>query len=80
MFDGPDLSGIGSGDLALQSAEHEAFVEVDEEGTRAAAATGLAVAESHGPTVDVDRPFYFFVLDRSTRTVLFLGRVLDPRG
>lgn len=80
LFDGPDLSGMGIGGVAVSAVQHEAFIEVDEEGTRAAAATGVAVAESHGPTVTVDRPFLFFIVDQPTRSVLFLGRVLDPRG
>lgn len=78
LFEAPDLSGIAPG-LQVAAVEHEAFIEVDEEGTRAAAATGVAVPGSHGPTVTVDRPFLFFIIDKPTRTVLFLGRVLDPR-
>jgi serpin B len=78
LFSAPDLSGIAGG-LSIEAIEHEAFIEVDEAGTRAAAATGVAVAESHGPTVDVNRPFLFFIVDKLTGTVLFLGRVLDPR-
>lgn len=80
LFDGPDLSGMGIGDVAVSAVQHEAFIEVDEEGTRAAAATGVAVNDSHGPSVAVDRPFLFFIVDQPTRSVLFLGRVLDPRG
>jgi serpin B len=80
LFDAPDLSGMGVGNVFVSAVEHEAFIEVDEEGTRAAAATGVAVNDSHGPTIDVDRPFFFFIIDKPTRSVLFLGRVLDPRG
>jgi len=79
LFDGADLSGIAGGGLFVSAIEHEAFIEVDEEGTRAAAATGVAVADSHGPTIAFDRPFLFFIVDRPTRTLLFLGRVVDPR-
>jgi serpin B len=78
LFSAPDLSGIAGG-LAVAAIEHEAFVEVDEEGTRAAAATGVAVVDSHGPSISVDRPFLFFIVDKPTGSVLFLGRVLDPR-
>jgi serpin B len=78
LFEAPDLSGIAAGDFTVDSIEHEAFIEVDEEGTRAAAATGVAVVESHGPTIEVNRPFLFFVVDKPTSSVLFLGRVLDP--
>jgi serpin B len=78
LFDGADLSGIGDG-LKVAAIEHEAYIQVDEEGTKAAAATGVAIADSHGPTIDFDRPFFFFIIDRPTRSLLFLGRVLDPR-
>jgi serpin B len=80
LFAGADLSGItGSADLSVEHFEHEVFVEVDEEGTRAAAATGAALPASHGPAVTVDRPFLFAIRDRPTGTLLFLGRVVDPR-
>jgi len=80
LFDAPDLSGILPGGGVVDSVAHEAFIEVDEEGTRAAAATGVPIVSSHGPWIDVDRPFLFFIIDKLTGTVLFLGRVLDPRA
>lgn len=80
LFAGADLSGItGSTGLSVEHFEHEVYVQVDEEGTKAAAATGAAVPASHGPTVTVDRPFLFVIRDRLTGALLFLGRVLDPR-
>jgi serpin B len=78
MFSGADFSGIAPG-LSVEHFEHEVFLEIDEEGTRAAAATGAALAESHGPGVSVDRPFLFAIRDRPTGALLFLGRVVDPR-
>jgi serpin B len=75
-----DFSGMtGDRDLFLQTVQHEAFIEVDEEGTEAHAATGAAMAASHGPTVTVDRPFLFLIRDEPTGALLFLGRVMDPR-
>ena len=68
----------GSLGLLLSTVEHEAFIEVDEQGTRAAAATGGAMAASHGPTVMVNKPFLYVVRDRGSGAVLFIGRVLDP--
>jgi serpin B len=80
LFANADFSGItDSAALSVEHFEHEVFVEVDEEGTRAAAATGAALPASHGPTVTVDRPFLFAIRDRPTGTLLFLGRVVDPR-
>jgi serpin B len=74
-----DFSGmIDGGGLWLDQVEHEAFVDVDEQGTRAAAATGGEMAGSHGPTVTVDRPFVYLIRDRGAGTILFIGRVTDP--
>lgn len=74
-----DFSGmVEGGGLTLDQVEHEAFVEVDEQGTRAAAATGAEMAGSHGATIDVDRPFLYLVWDRGAGTILFIGRVTDP--
>jgi len=78
-----DLSGIsGSRDLFLSDAIHKAFIEVSEEGTEAAAATGLmAVARMLGPLpvrAHFDRPFVFFIKDQKTGMILFQGRVVDP--
>ena len=70
--------------LLISDAFHKAFVSVDEEGTEAAAATGVVVIlESARPTpkkVMVDRPFIFLIRDRATDAILFVGRVEDPRA
>ena len=82
-----DFSGIDGGfdpRLHITDILHEAFVAVDEEGTEAGAATGVVGGSDSIPQVDVtlhiDRPFFFFLVDEPTQTMLFLGRVLDPRG
>jgi serpin B len=74
-----DFSGmVDGGGLVLGQVEHEAMVEVDEEGTRAAAATGGAMVASHGPTIEVNRPYLYVIRDRGAGTILFIGRVTDP--
>lgn len=76
-----DFSGMtGAAGLWLQTVQHDAFIEVDENGTEAHAATGAAMAASHGPTIMFDRPFFFVIRDRPTGAILFLGRVSDPNG
>ncbi len=81
IYESADLSGmLGGSGFFLQTVQHEAFIEVDEEGTEAHAATGTAVAASHGPTITFDGPFFFVIRDRATGAILFLGRVTDPRG
>ena len=69
---------VEGGGLWIGRVEHEAFVEVDEDGTRAAASTGGAMVESHGPTVQVNRPFLNVIRDRGAGTILFIGRGHRP--
>lgn len=76
-----DFSGMdGARNLFIQSVIHEAFVAVDEEGTEAAAATGIVMGIVSMPmnTITVDRPFIFLIHDVETDTLLFIGRMLDP--
>ncbi|HQE91694.1 MAG TPA: serpin family protein [Anaerolineae bacterium] len=76
-----DFSGMdGTHDLFIQSIIHEAYVAVDEEGTEAAAATGVVAGIVSMPlnTITVDRPFIFLIHDVESDTLLFVGRVLDP--
>ena len=60
---------------------HKTAVEVNEEGTTAAAATGVAVgiaAVESGFTMVVDRPFFCAIRDNTTGAVLFMGSIVDP--
>ena len=84
-MDGKSCMDGGPECLYLSNVYHKAFVDVDEEGTEAAAATAVVVMPSSappGPPVEliVDRPFIFLIQDNRTGTVLFVGRVLDPSG
>ena len=76
-----DLSGIGSA-LMVDSVIHKAFVEVDEEGTTAAAATAISFGVTSIPSPGVpfvaDHPFHFLIRDNVSGAVLFMGRVSDP--
>ncbi|HUF37170.1 MAG TPA: serpin family protein [Anaerolineales bacterium] len=75
---GADLSGIAPG-LFIGAAVHQANISVDEAGTEAAAATGIALEES-GPeaAIVIDRPFIFIIINRDTGAILFMGRVFNP--
>jgi len=75
-----DLSGItGYKGLYVSSAVHKAFIQVDEEGTEATAATGIVVALASLPfQFTINRPFMFMIRHNPTGTVLFMGRVMDP--
>jgi len=78
-----NFSGInGQRTLFIDEIIHQAFVDVDEAGTEAAAATVVIIAELAAPAepkqVTVDRPFIFLIRDIETGTILFVGRVLNP--
>jgi serpin B len=78
-----DFSGMdGTRKLLITDVFHKAFVAVDEEGTEAAAATGVVVGLESMPVMDVeltvDRPFVYLIRDTETGAILFLGRVVDP--
>jgi serpin B len=78
-----DFSGMdGKTDLLIQDVLHKAFVSVDENGTEAAAATGVVVGivaiPANQADVKIDRPFIFLIRDIPTGSIIFVGRVLDP--
>ena len=77
-----DFSGISAeGALFVSDVVHEVFVSVNEAGTEAAAATAVIMSRGAPPVpveLSVDRPFLFWLYDRATGAVLFMGRVLDP--
>ncbi len=82
-----DLSGItGNRSLSVSSVFQRASIEVDERGSKAAAATGVVITKKSagGQTTTpseftCDRPFLFVIRDKLTGVVLFRGRVVDPR-
>jgi serpin B len=78
-----DFTGITHTDpLKISKVIHKAFVDVNEEGTEAAAATGVvgvkATAVMLPQQFHADHPFIFFVRDRATGVVLFAGRYVSP--
>jgi serine protease inhibitor len=77
-----DFSGMtGNRDLFIQKVIHEAFVNVNEAGTEAAAATAVVSGKLSIPqtaTLALTRPFLFLIRDKATGAVIFLGQVVDP--
>jgi serpin B len=79
-----DFSGMtGKKDLFISQVIHQAFVEVNEEGTEAAAATavvwkGLSVRPKSIKIFKADHPFIFVIQEKETGDILFLGRVTNP--
>jgi serpin B len=82
-----DFSGIATGQpLALSAVIHKAFVDVNEKGTEAAAATGAIVAATSARAPEprhvfrADHPFFFVIRDNGTGSLLFAGRLVNPRA
>ena len=74
-----DFSGMdGTMNLFIDLVLHKAFVEVNEEGTEAAAATAVIMKKRAARIFRADHPFMFMIRDNATGSILFLGRVVDP--
>lgn len=78
-----DFSGMtGKKDLYISNVVHKSFVEVNEEGTEAAAATGVVMRKTSvnldKKEFKADHPFIFFIKDNQHDTILFMGRIMNP--
>jgi len=77
-----DFSGMtGQRNLFIGSVIHQAYIDVDEKGTEAAAATAVGMVEVALPVQNIfraDRPFIFMIQEKETDNILFMGRVNDP--
>jgi serpin B len=79
LADFSDIDGLR--DLFIGDVLHKGFISVNENGTEAAAATAVVLNGDAAPepaTLVVDKPFVFFIRDRATGAILFIGRVVDP--
>jgi len=80
-----NFSGInGKRDLFISAVIHKAYVDVNEEGTEAAAATGVtirltSIGPSRTPVFKADHPFMFLIRDNHSGSILFIGRVMNPK-
>ena len=78
-----DFSGMGwpKGKLWISQIKHKAFVEVNEEGTEAAAATAVEMATKsihNDPVFRADHPFLFIIRDNQSGSIVFMGRMINP--
>jgi serpin B len=77
-----DFSGItGYKDLFIKKVAHKAYIEVNEEGTEAAAATSVIMqltAVIDTVTFNADHPFVFLIQHKDTGNILFMGKIVDP--
>ncbi len=81
-----DFSGMnGRRDLFISAVIHKAYVDVNEEGTEAAAATAVtmkltSVGPARIPVFRADHPFLFLIRDNHSGSILFIGRVMNPKA
>jgi serpin B len=80
------IKGTTEGDLYITAVIHKAFVDVNEEGTEAAAATGVVMGvrsarprPEQPPVFRADHPFVFLIRDNRTGSIVFMGRVTNPK-
>lgn len=79
-----NFSGIGK-NLAISQVKHKTFVEVNEEGTEAAAATSVGIVATSATQkpepfkMIVDRPFFCAIRDNQTGSILFMGSIMEPQ-
>jgi serpin B len=78
-----DFLKMGAGPLRIDAIIHKTVVEVNEEGTEAAAATAVVMTRSLAPVerfrMTVDRPFFYAIRDRETGLIWFIGMILNPQ-
>lgn len=72
------MDGTVDGSPWVDKAVHKAYIQVDEWGTIAFAGTGMEFTEGIHDHFDARRPFIYAIYDIESRTILFMGRVLDP--
>ncbi len=82
--DGADFAISKSDPVSIAAVIHKTFLEVDENGTEAAAATAVVGKTTSVPigepkSMKVDRPFLTAIVDRQTKTLVFVGRILEPK-
>jgi serpin B len=82
LVPGADFCNLLEGEAYISSVVHRAFVEVNEEGTEASAASAVVVSRGMGETFTLvaNHPFFFAIRDDRTGALLFLGGVFDPEG
>jgi serine protease inhibitor len=79
--DQADFSGISDVNLLISDVIHKTYIDVNEEGTEAAAVTGVIISTtSLGPPtfLRLDRPFLFAITENSSKSILFIGKVSQP--
>ena len=84
--DAADFSGLSKAATKIDQVKHKTFVEVNEEGTEAAAVTSIAIVVTSARLEEepfkmlVDRPFFCAIRDNQTGEILFMGSIVNPES
>jgi serine protease inhibitor len=76
-----DFRNIADAELSIDEVKHKTFIEVNEEGTEAAAVTSIGIVETSVPQIPyviLDRPFLLVIRENRLSSVLFVGKVMNP--
>ena len=84
--DRANFSNMSAKEVQIDEVKHKTFVEVNEEGTEAAAVTSVGIRATAAVPIEeppfkmlVDRPFFCAIRDNQTGTILFMGSIVDPK-
>jgi len=83
-FGNADFSGISNEGLSISNVIHKAFIDVNEDGTEAAAATAVAMKMNAmyrpgpNPVFNANHPFFFIIRDNMTGSIWFMGKIINP--
>jgi len=77
--DAADFSNMCDLPAKISEVKHKTFIKVDEEGTEAAAATSVGIVPTSVFALLLDRPFIFAIRESTSGTILFIGRVVEPK-
>ncbi len=77
--DRANFTGMTSRSAYISKVKHNTFFEVNEEGSQAAGATSVQIStRASPPSLVVDRPFFCVIRDNQTKSILFMGSVVEP--
>ncbi|MCX6224160.1 MAG: serpin family protein [Bacteroidia bacterium] len=78
--DAADFSRLGPGSLAISQVLHKTVIDVNEEGTEAAAVTAVIITRTSMPVNEIrfNHPFLFVIAEKSTGSIIFIGKLMNP--
>ncbi|XP_068173770.1 serpin peptidase inhibitor, clade F (alpha-2 antiplasmin, pigment epithelium derived factor), member 2b [Antennarius striatus] len=78
IFSKPNLAEMADGPMLVSSVMHKSYMEINEEGAEAAAATTVVISRASNPVFQLTRPFVFALMDDMTQVPIFMGVINNP--